>query len=211
MMQRMHPHQGPAFPTSMVMLTLASLATLLAMRHLWVNDQLLNAEADQMRTQQHAQGVLPLAVQDILGTAATPLRHTMGSPTDSHVFFPNTLADYSVLQQRLGTANCQQGICVPATAPSPANATLLQKASSWKQQTPTAIAIGAADSPDGAHSACYWVEVFVEENTGELVYRITALAQGFLPGSTSVVQALWKRTSPAATTGQWLSWRVLRD
>lgn len=209
MMQRMHTHQGLALPTLMVMLTVASLATLLAMRHLWVNDQLLNAEADPLRTLQHAQGVLPLAVQDILGNAATPLRHTMGSPTDSHVFFPNTVAEFSVLQQRLGTANCQQGICAPA--PSPANATLQQKASSWKQQTPTAIAIGAADSPDGAHAAWYWVEVFVEENTGELVYRITTLAQGFLPGSTSVVQAIWQRTSPAATTGQWLSWHILRD
>jgi Tfp pilus assembly protein PilX len=207
MMQRMHPYQGLALPTLMVMLTVASLATLMAMRHLWVNDQLLNAEADQLRMQQHAQGVLPLVVQDILGNAATPLRHTMGSPTDSHVFFPNTVAEYSALQQRLGSVNCKQGICAPA----PATVALLQKASSWKQQTQTAIAIGAADSPDGAHAAWYWVEVFVEENTGELVYRITALAEGFLPGRSSVVQAIWKRTSPAASTGQWLSWHVLRD
>jgi Tfp pilus assembly protein PilX len=207
MMQRMHTHQGLALPTLMVLLSVASLATLMAMRHLWVNDQLLNAEADQLRMQQHAQGLLALAAQDILGNATTPLRHTIGSPTDSHVFFPNTLADFSVLQQRLGIDNCKQGICAPA----PAIATLLQQASSWKQQTQTAIAIGAADSPDGAHSAWYWVEVFVEENTGEFVYRITALAQGFLPGSTSVVQAIWKRTSPAATNGQWLSWHVLRD
>lgn len=207
MMQRMHTHHGLALPTLMVMLTVASLASLLAMRHLWVNEQLLNAEADQLRTQQHAQGVLPLALQDILGSAAPTLRHDVGSSTDSHVFYPNTLADYSVLQQRLGSANCKQGICAPASA----TASLLQKASNWKQQTQTGIVIGAADSPDGAHAAWYWVEVFVEENTGEFVYRITALAQGVFPGSTSVVQAIWKRTSPAATTGQWRSWHVLRD
>ncbi len=47
------PH-GFALPTLMIMLALASIATLLAMRNLWVNEQLLNAEADQLRTQHTA-------------------------------------------------------------------------------------------------------------------------------------------------------------
>jgi Tfp pilus assembly protein PilX len=191
----------------MVMLSVASLAALLAMRNLWVNDQLLNAEADQLRTQQQAEAVLPLALEDILGYATTPLRHTMGTPTDTHVFFPNTQTEYNVLQQRLGATNCQEGICAPTSTA----ASSLQKASDWKTRTQTAMAIGAANSPYGANTAWYWVEVYQEENTGAFVYRITALAQGVSPGSTSAVQAIWKRDSPTSNTGHWLSWHVLRD
>ena len=202
-----HTHKGLALPTLMVMLSVASLAALLAMRNLWVNDQLLNAEADQLRTQHQAEAVLPLAVQDIRGHATTPLRHTMGTPTDTHVFFPNTQTEYNVLQQRLGAASCQEGICAPASTA----ASTLQKASDWKTRTQTAMAIGAANSPYGANTAWYWVEVYPEENTGDFVYRITALAQGVSPSSTSVVQAIWQRDSPNSTTGQWFSWHVLRD
>ena len=207
MTQHMHRHRGLALPTLMLMLSVASLAALLAMRNLWVNDQLLNAEADQVRTQQQAEAVLPIAVQDILGHATTPLRHTMGTPTDTHVFFPNTQTEYNVLQQRLGAASCQEGICAPAST----SVATLQKASDWKIQTPTAIAINTGDAPDGANTAWYWVEVYPEENTGAFMYRITALAQGVSHSSTSVVQAIWQRTSPNSTTGHWLSWHVLRD
>ena len=82
--------RGFALPTLMVMLALTSIATLLAIRNLWVNDQLLNAEADQLRTQSKAEAALPVALADILGTAtnsneeSTPnLRH---SPRDCPLF-----------------------------------------------------------------------------------------------------------------------------
>ncbi len=207
MTHHMHQRRGIALPTLLVMLSVASLAALLAMRNLWVNDQLLNAEADHLRTQHQAEAVLPLAVQDILGHATTPLRQTMGTPTDTHVFFPNTQTEYNVLQQRLGAASCQAGICAPVSTV----VSILKKARDWKTRTQTAMAIGAANSPYGANTAWYWVEVYPEENTGGFVYRITALAQGVSPGSTSVVQAIWKRDSPTSTTGQWFSWHVLRD
>ncbi len=77
----------------MVMLSVASLAALVAMRNLWVNDQLLNAEAAQILTQQQAEAVLPVAVQDIVGLSANSLRHTAGSPTDTHVFLPDNLSE----------------------------------------------------------------------------------------------------------------------
>jgi len=64
-----HTAHGLALPTLMGLLALASLATLLAMRNLWVNDLLLNAQADQLRTRHKAQAVLPLAVQDIVGAS----------------------------------------------------------------------------------------------------------------------------------------------
>ena len=205
MNQRTTLQQGLVLPTLMVMLSVASLGALLAWRHLWVNDQLLNAEADELRTQQQAEAVLPIAVQDIVGNAAVSLRHTMGSSTDTHVFFPNTLSDYRVLQQRLGSAICQAGICAPPSS------TLLQKAGDWKAQTHTAMAISTDDSPYGAQTAWYWVEVFVEDNNDAFVYRITILAQGISPSSTRVVQTIWKRDNAQSATGQWHSWRVLHD
>lgn len=54
-MNRTCHNHGFALPTLMVMLALASIAALLAMRNLWVNEQLLNAEADQLRTLQKKQ------------------------------------------------------------------------------------------------------------------------------------------------------------
>jgi Tfp pilus assembly protein PilX len=70
-MNRLTQTQGFALPTLMVMLALASLGALLALRNLWVNERLLNAEADQLRTQQKAEAVLPIALIDLLGTSAT--------------------------------------------------------------------------------------------------------------------------------------------
>ncbi|MGI9152003.1 MAG: pilus assembly PilX family protein [Limnohabitans sp.] len=210
MTQPLPPQQGLALPTLMVVLSVASLAALLAWRNLGVNDQLLNAEADQLRTQRQAEAVLPLAVQDIVSNAPSHLRHTMGSSTDTHAFFPNTLAEYAVLQQRVGAARCQSGICVSLGSVTATP----QKASDWKAQTHTAIAIGAADSPYGANTAWYWVEVFPGENTGAFVYRVTTLAQGVLPSSTSVLQAIWQRDTsvgPTSLTGKWHSWHALHD
>ena len=206
--------QGLALPTLMMMLSVASLAALLALRNLWINDQWLNAQADHLRTQHFAEAVLPIAVQDITGLATatdslgetTPnLRHSMGNAQQTHVFFPNSIAEYDVLRQRLGSNECNTGICAPL-API-----RWVKASDWKAQTASAMAIGTTDSPYGAGMAWYWVEVFPQETTHIFVYRITTLAHGILPGSSTVLQALWTRNAPTSTTGQWLSWHVLSD
>ena len=114
-----HPARGFALPTLLVMLALASIATLLAMRNLWVNEQLFNAEADQLRAQHKAEAVLPVALIDILGATnnnseATPNpRHTAGDTTQTHAFFPNSMVEYNVLRQRLGANTCSAGICAP--------------------------------------------------------------------------------------------------
>ena len=208
------PHQGLALPTLMVMLSVASLATLLAMRNLWVNDQLLNAEADHLRSQLLAEAVLPTAVQDITGLSATAhslsettpnLRHTMGSPEQTHAFFPVSMSEYDVLRQRLGSSVCLAGICAPVL---PGTWT---KASDWKAQTATAMTVSATDSPYATSTARYWIEVFPQETTHTFVYRITALATGVLPGSTTVLQVIWTRNTSTSTTGQWHSWQILHD
>jgi len=213
--------QGFALPTLMVMLALASIATLLAMRNLWVNDQLLNAEADQLRTQHKAEAVLPVALADILGAATnkdgTPnLRHAAGNATQTHAFFPTSMVEYNLLRQRLSTetSQCSAGICAPNTLDA-----RLVKASYWKTHTASAMPVSAADTPYGDNTAWYWVEVFPQRSTSTantpssppFVYRITTLANGVMPGSTTVLQAIWVRNTPTTNTGQWRSWHVLHD
>jgi Tfp pilus assembly protein PilX len=206
-------NQGFALPTLMVMLALASLGALLAMRQLWVNERLLNAEADLLRTQQKAEAVLPLALIDILGTSApnteatSPnLRHTVGNAKQTHAFFPSSWADYDVLRQRLGANTCRVGICAPHALTSDAS-----QAHYWKTQIATAMAVSALDTPDGDNTAWYWVEVFPQADTANFVYRITALANGVMPGSSTVLQAVWVRSTATAATGQWRSWHLLHD
>jgi len=208
----------------MVMLALASIATLLALRNLWVNDQLLNAEADQLRTQHKAEAVLPVALADILGAAAnnngeaTPnLRHNAGNTTQTHAFFPASTGEYEVLRQRLSTnpSQCSAGICASNTLDAK-----VTKASYWKAQTTaTAMPVSARDTPYDDNTAWYWVEIFPQHITStantsltsSFVYRITTLAKGVMPGSTAVLQAIWVRNTPTSNTGQWQSWHVLHD
>ncbi len=207
----------------MVMLALTSIATLLALRNLWVNDQLLNAETDQLRTQHKAEAALPVALADIVGASANPdgtpnQRHTAGNTTQSHAFFPASMADYTLLRQRLNTNintnACSAGICAPSSLEPSAT-----KASVWKARTNDAFAISASDTPYGDNTAWYWVEVFPQHSTSTtngsstvpFVYRITTLANGVMPGSTTVLQAIWVRHTSTSNTGQWRSWHVLHD
>ena len=214
---------GFALPTLLIMLAMASIATLLALRNLWVNDQLLNAEADQLRTQHKAEAVLSVALADILGATsnnngeATPnLRHAAGGTTQTHAFFPTSMAEYELLRQRLSTNTnqCSVGICAPNTLDAKTT-----KASYWKAQTATAMPVSANDTPYGDNTAWYWVDVFPQHSISTVndssiapfVYRITTLANGVMPGSSTVLQAIWVRQSSISNTGQWRSWHVLHD
>lgn len=216
-----HLVRGFALPTLMVVLALASIATLLAMRNLWLNDQLLNAEADQLRTRHKAEAAMPVALADILGSATNSdekinLRHAPGNATQTHAFFPTSMGDYDLLRQRLSaeTSPCNAGICAPHTLDRQA-----MKAEYWKTQTASAMAIRSADTPYGDNTTWYWVEVFPHDSTSAanatspplFIYRITALAHGVMPGSTTVLQAIWSRHSDTSLTGQWHSWHVLHD
>ena len=205
-----HMARGFALPTLMVILSLASIATLLAMRNLWVNDQLLNLEADQLRTRHRAEAVLPVALADILGSATnsdgtTNLRHTAGNITQNHAFFPTSMADYDLLRQRLSTQinPCNAGICAPHTLDPKA-----MKAGYWKSQTATAMPISATDTPDGENTAWYWVEVFPQDSTSSV--NVTPYPP-FIYSITTVLQAIWVRHSNTSLTGQWRSWHVLND
>jgi Tfp pilus assembly protein PilX len=207
--------QGLALPTVMVMLMLASVGTLLAWRQLWVNEVLLKTEADQLRTQHKAEAVLALAVQDIVGRAIA-----VGDNTQTHVFFPTHLAEREVLRQRLGSENCRSGICA-LTPPKDEVKDLFSRASTWKNMTASAIPISASDTPYGAGTAWYWVDIQPDavqlatipsaNSAPPFIYRITVLANGVLPSSSTVLQTLWTRTSPSDTRGKRHSWRLLQD
>jgi Tfp pilus assembly protein PilX len=216
-----HMARGFALPTLMVMLALASIATLLAMRNLWVNDQLLNAEADQLRALHKAEAAMPVALADILGSGTNSdgtsnLRHVAGNTSQTHAFFPTSMIEYDMLRQRLGTLTnaCSAGICAPRTLdPKTTNA------SYWKTQTASAMSVGAADTPYGDNTTWYWVEMFPQDSTRAanaispppFVYRITVLAHGVMPGSATALQAVWAKQSNTSLTGQWHSWHVLHD
>ena len=216
-----HMARGFALPTLMVMLSLASIATLLAMRNLWVNDQLLNAEADQLRALHKAEAATPVALADILGSVTnsdgtTNLRHAAGNTSKNHAFFPASIADYDLLRQRLSIDinPCNAGICAPHTLDPKA-----MKAGYWRTQTTSAMPVSAADTPYGDNTTWYWIEVFPQDSTSAanaispppFVYRITALALGVMPGSATVLQAVWAKHSNTSLTGQWHSWHVLHD
>ena len=207
----MNTSRGFALPTLMVMLALASLAALLTLRNVWVNEQLLNAEAEQLRTLHKAHVALPLAVVDIAGAATTTtsnLRHTAGNATQTHAFFPTSMVEYDTLRQRLSPNTCNAGICAPNVLNPSAT-----KASYWKTQTAIALAVSAIDTLDGSNTVWYWVEVFPQANSAQdnFIYRITVLADGVMPSSATVLQAIWARTAPTSPTGQWHSWHVLHD
>jgi Tfp pilus assembly protein PilX len=245
-MRRHHrSQQGLALPTVMAMLMLASVGTVLAWRQLWVNEILLKTEADQLRTQHKAEAVLPLAVQDIVGSASaasgvnapnvplSPLaptpptsslsmntRYVAGDSTQTHVFFPTNLAERDLLRQRLGSDACRSGICA-VTPPKVEKNDLLSRASTWKSMTASAMPVSASDTPYGAGTAWYWVDI--QPDTAQLssaasassappfIYRITVLATGVLPSSSTVLQTLWARTNLSDAHGHRHSWRILQD
>jgi Tfp pilus assembly protein PilX len=207
--------QGLALPTVMVMLMLASVGTLLAWRQLWVNEVLLKTEADQLLTQHKAEAVLPLAVQNMVGRASAA-----GDNTQTQVFFPNTLAEREVLRQRLGSDACRSGICA-LTPPKIEKDDLFSKASTWKSMTASAMPVSASDTPYGAGTAWYWVDIQPDavqlatipsaNSAPPFIYRITVLANGVLPNSSTVLQTLWTRTNLSDTRGKRHSWRILQD
>lgn len=214
--RRPMPH-GLAMPTVLAVLALVGLAALVVWRNLHANAWLLNAEADMLRTQHNAEAVLPLALQDILGPAKDAQgnpnpRHTPGNTGQTHVFYPSTLSERDTLRQRLGAQACASGICAPVGVPA-------RSASDWQAMTDSAWPIGASDTPYGANTAWYWVEVLVDATplnpSAPFLYRITVLARGVLPGTAVVVQALWSAPANPVTGsiagGTWHSWQVLAN
>lgn len=205
-MKRAHTQRGLALPTTLVLMSLVALGCMGTWRSLWVAEQRLNHETDQLRCQHRAEAVLPIAVADIMGPAlsldqASDTRHTA---TPNAAFFPNDKNELLTLQQHLVNA-CEQGICTPTVEDASAH-----KPSHWWALREQAATVDASKMPDG-QNAWYWVEVFnAPAQNPPFIYRITVAVEGAIPAGQVVLQTLWTRTG-TTRTGAWHSWAVLHD
>lgn len=218
---------GFALPAVLGILALTSLACAAVWRMQWVHQQLLNVQSHLIRNQQIGDGVLPLVVQDIVGSATMPdgqtnLRHFVGTDAQTHAFFPNTPSERDKLQTRLGTSMCQAGICAPKTLTE-------LNADQWQNLVDQSQPVSSANLPSKAVSAFYWVEVWLNNSASEFssaplppspfIYRITVLVRetpttGPLTPSrpqpnSVVIQAVWSRATQTALSGKWHSWKSL--
>lgn len=214
--------RGIALPSVMVILLLSSLLALTAWRSVWLNELLLRARADAVRSQWAADAALHAALDDVLQHARfsqTPvstevaLRHVMGTSDQHHVFFPKDASQLMVLRQRLGADDCREGICAPSKP-------LPSQVSYWQNRANSAMVILPDQSLSPSGKACYWVEVFLRtesDQTPAWIYRITAMVKGLKAAQPVVLQAIWLPDAEAnaktsnATTGQWVSWTRLHD
>jgi Tfp pilus assembly protein PilX len=120
----------------------------------------------------------------------------------------------------LGSDLCRNGICA-LTPPKTEKEDLFSKASTWKSMTASAMPVSASDTPYGAGTAWYWVDIQPDaaqlsitpsaSSAPPFIYRITVLANGVLPSSSTVLQTLWTRSSVTDTHGHRHSWRTLQD
>ena len=152
--------------------------------------------------------------------AQKSMRHTMGSPEQSHVFFPKTTDELLVLRQRLGSNVCREGICAPLQ-PLPSVATYWQSMGS-SSMTSSVISpskgSAAENNPLQNKNPRYWVEVFLPIDVSDgktFVYRITAMVSGWKSAQPTVLQAIWQPDISAVSansntpSGRWVSWAVL--
>lgn len=214
--------RGFALPTVMVMLLLSSLLALTAWRSVWLNALLLRAREDAIRTQWAADATLHVALDDVLqrsplsqtATAAgVASRHDKGASHQHHVFFPKDAHELNALRQRLGTDDCQEGICAPLQ-PLPSQATY------WQNKASSAMPVASEHSLSPTGNARYWVEVFLQNDASHTlsrVYRITVMVRGLKSTQPVVLQAIWfphaalVNDTDTPITGRWVSWAVLHD
>lgn len=180
----MKTQRGLALPTVVVLSCLCSLLLLAQWRNLALSQALGRSAALRWQLKQNALDTLHLAIDDIR-LSQDDARHQMGAFADSHAFFPTTMQQWQVLQSRLGSKECQSGICRPLGVD---NAML----SSWLTRLPQAQ---NASLPSG-QTARYWVEIhpFLAASTNDapFLYRITALAENGEIGAQFAWQALWR-------------------
>lgn len=187
----MKTQRGLALPMVVVLSCLCSLLLLAQWRNLAMAQALGRSAALRWQLKQNALDTLHLAIDDIR-LSQEDARHQLGTSADSHAFFPTTMQQWQVLQSRLGSNECQTGICRPLGVD---NATL----SPWLARLPQAQ---NAPSPSG-QSARYWVEILPLASTSTddtpFLYRITALAENGEGGAQSAWQALWRPNADDAS------------
>ena len=152
--------QGIGLPSVLALLALTALASLLVVRLLWLQERLLKLEGERLRNRVLAEAVMDLALQDLNGTATGTMslddtRHRMGEPTQTHVFYPSTLAELDVLRQRLAGRTCRDGIGAPTDSLTAGQGLSPGGVASWLARTADAWPVPAAALPDAAVQAWY--------------------------------------------------------
>jgi Tfp pilus assembly protein PilX len=187
-------------------------------------EALSNADADRFQARQAARALVREAQRDILSSTPSS-RHAPGPDGSPDAFYPrDALAWQSLLTrlQRPSGLPCLQGICLAL----PVSETPL---STWVARLPQAAVTGQfaprlnpSDTGNALAqlypgTAAYWVELlpFDTESRAtssriDVVYRITAYAQGRLPGTRVLQQVLWLANTHAPERAQaprLLQWR----
>lgn len=210
--------QGIGLPSVLALLAVTALASLLVVRLLWLQERLLKLDAERVRNRAWAEAVMDLALQDLVGrqAAADDTRHHMGEPSQTHVFYPRTMAELDVLRQRLAGRACREGICAPTEALADGQALANTPMALWLSRIGDGQAVPASALPDAAVQAWYWVEIWADageqaraEPAPRFHQRVTALVQGSLPGGRIAWQGLWRRDAADSASGAWSNWRGL--
>ena len=225
--------RGVVLAWVLVLMALMSSATLSLWRSAIVREALSHADADRFQTRQAARALIREAQRDILGDTP-PTRHTPGPEGSTSAFYPRDSSAWQALIARLQRQPglpCLQGICLAL----PVGESPL---STWGTRLSVAALTGQyatrLDLVDASlvlaqlypGTAAYWVEILpfdtatrsassrIDVTPGEppLVYRITAYAQGRLPGTRVLQQTLWlaNTASPERANAprvlQWREW-----
>lgn len=213
--------RGVSLIVVMVMLLLGTIVVLGSTRVGWFNEKLVGNQSDYQRTFAAAEAVLRDAERDIKGLQADGVTSCNASASfvgcrdfgSGRPFFPQDEDDIDIVRARIGTNECLQGICMPATVNALTTATFSTNLSAMTAGTGTAaiaatygqftnLAPAEVGNPlltGQTVRAWYWVEVFhydvasgitnasLNQATPDLahpfVYRITAYVQGQKPGS----------------------------
>jgi hypothetical protein len=180
----MRQQHGLALPVVVVLSGLCSLLLLAEWRSLAWAQALGHSAALRWQLQQSALDALRVAIEDIRHNT-TDSRYHMGTNTDTHAFFPRSVQEWQVLQTRLASSDCQNGICRSLGPDNPFLSPWLARLG--KGQTVPAVE---------GQTVTYWVEILPTSTTVQseqaFLYRITALAQSANNGPLSAWQAVWQ-------------------
>ena len=227
------PGRGLVLPVLLLLMALMGWLAMSVWRSAITRESLANADADRLQARQAARALIREAQQDI--QASTPdTRHSPGPEGSTQAFYPRDMTRWGEVVTRLqrqSGLSCLQGICLPLPPADPALSTWASRLSTaaWPGQfvpRPSSSGTDNAFAQLYPDAAGYWVELLpfdresvgasstVDATPGEppLIYRITAYAQGRLPGTRVVQQVLWlsNTASPARAQAprvlQWREW-----
>ena len=147
-----------------------------------------------------------MALRDLQTTSKDPM-HQAGTQQDTHIFNPQSVDDLLMLQQRMSSQTCLQGVCLYLQQPTVSVADWLAK-----QNQSTQVSVGAS-TPKGFATGYYWIESWPLQSSDQqsptpLIYHITAFSRGLYSGSLTMLQAIWLKPT-GLTAHDFNTWQSL--